>query len=105
MGHLAYALDALRAFGVPVERVSLVGGAAKSEAIRALAPSILGVEVVVPPDGEYVALGAAKQAAWVASGAPEPPRWELQGSVSLTGDDTPQIRERFAEAVAGLVAR
>lgn len=105
LGHLAYALDALRAFGVPVERVSLVGGAAKSEAIRALAPSILGVEVVVPPNGEYVALGAAKQAAWVAAGAPEPPRWELQGSVSLTGDDTPQIRERFAEAVAGLVAR
>nr|WP_269779010.1 xylulokinase [Propioniciclava soli] len=100
LGHMAYALDAVRSFGVAVERVSLVGGAAKSAAIRQLAPSILGVEVVVPPDGEYVALGAAKQAAWVASGAAEVPVWPLAGVETLAGDDTPFIRQRFAEALA-----
>lgn len=101
LGHMAYALDAVRSFGVPIERVSLVGGAAKSEAIRALAPAILGVEIIVPPDGEYVALGAAKQAAWLLARGETPPVWELQGSETLTGEDTPAIRERFAEALAG----
>ena len=45
-------------------RVLLVGGAARSPAVRALAPAILGRPVLLPPPGEYVALGAARQAAW-----------------------------------------
>ena len=56
-------LDAVRALGVPVRRVLLVGGGAKSTAVRALAPQALGAAVEVPEPGEYVALGAAKQAA------------------------------------------
>ncbi|MFV0407864.1 MAG: xylulokinase [Propioniciclava sp.] len=102
LAHMAYVLDAVRGFGVGIQRVSLVGGAAQSEAIRALAPGILGVEVTVPPAEEYVARGAARQAAWVTSGAGEPPVWELAGSTVLTGADQPEIRERFAGALAEL---
>ena len=57
------ALDAVRAQGVPIERVVMVGGGARSRAVRALASGILGAEVEVPFPAEYVALGAAKQAA------------------------------------------
>jgi len=62
---LAAGLDAIRALGVPIERALLVGGGAQSEAVRRIAPEVLGVPVEVPAAGEYVALGAARQAAAV----------------------------------------
>ena len=33
--------------------------------------------MIVPASGEYVARGAARQAAWALSGADEPPSWAL----------------------------
>ncbi|WEK13499.1 MAG: xylulokinase [Candidatus Microbacterium phytovorans] len=63
---LGAGLDALREQGVPIERALLIGGGAQSEAVRRIAPDVLGVPVEVPEPGEYVALGAARQAAWVA---------------------------------------
>ena len=66
---LADGLDALVAQGAVVRRVLLVGGGARSEAVRRLAPAVLGCPVLVPAPGEYVADGAARQAAWVLSGA------------------------------------
>ncbi|MGN6218782.1 MAG: xylulokinase [Microbacterium sp.] len=62
---LAAGLEALRALGVPLERALLIGGGAQSEAVRRIAPLVLGLEVEVPEPGEYVALGAARQAAAV----------------------------------------
>ena len=62
---LADGLDALRDNGVPVQRVLLIGGAARSTAVQAVASGIFGAPVSVPSPGEYVALGAARQAAWV----------------------------------------
>lgn len=66
---LGAGLDALRDLGVPLERVLLIGGGAQSEAVRRIAPGILGLPVVVPEPGEYVALGAARQAAALVVGA------------------------------------
>jgi xylulokinase len=60
---LGAGLDALRDLGIPLERALLIGGGAQSEAVRRIAPEILGVPVEVPAPGEYVALGAARQAA------------------------------------------
>lgn len=62
------ALDAVRRLGVPIDRVRMVGGGAKSVAVRELASGALGVQVQTPPEGEYVALGAARQAARVLAG-------------------------------------
>lgn len=62
---LAAGLEALRGLGVPLERALLVGGGAQSEAVREIAPLVLGLPVEVPEPGEYVALGAARQAASV----------------------------------------
>ena len=96
---LADAVDALAAFtGVVPERVLMVGGATRSPALRALAPAVLGRPVLVPPEGEYVALGAARQAAWALSGGSAAPTWSLPGTVELTADPTPHVRDRYAEA-------
>ena len=74
---LADGLDALRDQGLPVQRVLLLGGGARSRAVQALAPALLGAEVVLPEPAEYVALGAARQAAWALSGAATPPTWQI----------------------------
>ena len=58
----------------------LVGGGARSEALRRIAPAVLGHPVAAPPAAEYVADGAARQAAWALAGGPAPPRWELAGT-------------------------
>ena len=65
LGGLAAGLDALRDLDVPLERALLIGGGAQSPAVRAIAPLVLGLDVAVPEPAEYVALGAARQAARV----------------------------------------
>lgn len=94
---LADGLDALVAQGATVERVLLVGGGARSEALRAIAPAVLGHPVVVPPPGEYVADGAARQAAWLLAGGDAPPAWELTGTKVYQAEPTPAVRARYAE--------
>lgn len=61
------ALDAVRGLGVPIRHVTMVGGGAQLEAVRQLAAAALDAEITVPPAAEYVALGAARQAARVAA--------------------------------------
>lgn len=63
LGGLAAGLDALRDLGVPLQRVLLIGGGARSAAVQSIAPAVLGLPVEVPAPAEYVALGAARQAA------------------------------------------
>jgi xylulokinase len=94
---LADGLDALTALGVPVERILLIGGGARSEAVRTIAPAILGRPVAVPPPGEYVADGAAAQAAWVLAGSEEPPRRVTQGTETFEAEPLPEVRERYHE--------
>ena len=101
---LADALDALRDHGARIDRVVLVGGGARSEAVRRIAPAVLGRPVTVPAPGEYVADGAARQAAWVLSGADEPPTWSLGDVEVFEADPQPAVRERYAE-VRAMTAR
>ena len=95
---LADGLDALERHGARINRIILVGGGARSEALRLIAPSILGHPVAVPSPGEYVANGAAIQAAWVISDAPHPPSWGTADAQLYEGDAIPAIRERYAAA-------
>jgi xylulokinase len=94
---LADGIEAVAAQGVTVERVLLIGGAANSPAVQQLAPGIFGRPVLVPPPGEYVADGAARQAAWVLSGATAPPEWDQPGLQTFESDPAPHVRERYAE--------
>ncbi|MEH0842891.1 FGGY family carbohydrate kinase [Micromonospora sp. CPCC 205711] len=95
---LADGLDALTAQGATADRVILVGGGARSAAVRRIAPQVFGRPVVVPPPGEYVADGAARQAAWVALGGAAPPGWPLTGTEEYAAEPAPTIRERYAAA-------
>jgi xylulokinase len=93
---LADGLDAIKAAGVPVSRVLLIGGGARSEAVRQIAPAVFGVAVDVPPAGEYVADGAARQAAWLLSGGDSPPAWKFGQTERYEAEPDPAIRERYA---------
>ncbi len=95
---LADAIDALVSLGTPVARVLLIGGGARSAAVRALAPAIFGCPVVLPATSEYVADGAARQAAWAFSGTDTPPHWSELAATRSEADPTPWVRERYAEA-------
>jgi xylulokinase len=77
-------------------RVLLIGGGARSAAVRQLAPGIFFSPVEVPEPEEYVALGAARQAAWALAGTPEPPPWPPRPAETYTGPARPEIRERHA---------
>ncbi|WP_158881193.1 xylulokinase [Amycolatopsis anabasis] len=96
---LAAGMDAVRAHGITVRRVLLIGGAAQSAAVRAAAPIVFGVPVVVPEPAEHVALGAARQAAWALSGGGEPPHWQGSTRVELDGPGDGEIAagERIRE--------
>ena len=94
---LADGLTAVAAGGTPVRRVFLVGGGARSEAVRRIAPAVLGVPVLVPPPGEYVADGAARQAAWVLAGGDTAPVWPSAATEVHEADSVPAVRERYAE--------
>ena len=99
---LADAIDALRAAtpapsGPEAGRLVLIGGAARSPAVQALAPAIFGQPVVLPAPEEYVALGAARQAAWALAGTARPPEWPMPGSRLLEADPTPDVREQYAQ--------
>jgi xylulokinase len=95
---LADAIDAIASQGIPVRRALLIGGAAQSQAVRRIAPSILGLPVTVPATSESVADGAARQAAWVLSNAPEPPEWSLGQATIHEDEPATEVRRRYAEA-------
>jgi xylulokinase len=82
--------------GMGSGRVLLIGGGAKSQAVRQVAAGIFGRPVSVPEPEEYVALGAARQAAWSLAGTPEPPPWPPRPAASYDGEAQPQVRERHA---------
>jgi len=105
LGGLADAVDALVLNGVVPSRVLLVGGAAASPAVAEVASTMFTVPVEVPPPGEYVADGAARQAAWVLAGGVTPPEWaslRVGETVRKEPKVIAQIREQYAQARVAL---
>ena len=100
LGGLADAVDALRDQGVRPRRILLVGGAAANAAVQQVATTVFDIPVVIPPPGEYVADGAARQAAWALSGAGEPPAWELGEATIWEPSPVEMVRATYAEAFA-----
>jgi xylulokinase len=92
---LADAVDSLVALGVGVNRILLIGGAAKNPAVPVIASALFGREVLVPPAGEYVANGAGKQAAWALLG--EMPTWDLGEVAHHNSAATPEVMVKYKE--------
>jgi xylulokinase len=99
---LGAGLDALRAVGVRERRLLLIGGAAQSIAVQTVASQVFDAPVVVPAAGEYVAEGAAVQAAWALTG--ERPHWQVDLIATPTPDLRPEIREQYARYAPAIVS-
>ena len=97
---LADGLSAIAEQGFAVRRVLLIGGAAASPAVQAVAPALFGVPVAVAEPAEYVALGAARQAAWALAGGSEPPAWPVAGATAA-GEPSPEVRQAYARVRDG----
>lgn len=95
---IAYCIEKIAAQGVEVRRIILVGGGGRSEAVRRIAPAVWGAPVHVPTPGEYVALGAARQAAWTLSQQDSPPTWTSGQTDVFTAEPTPQVLDQYRAA-------
>ncbi|WP_026556358.1 xylulokinase [Arthrobacter sp. 35W] len=93
---LAGGLDAITAMDVPVERILLIGGAVQNTAVQVVAGQVFDAPLVVPQPGEYVARGAAVQAAWVVDG--RRPAWKVATVESPPADFRPEIRAQYRQA-------
>jgi xylulokinase len=91
---LGAALVGLRALDVPISRVTLVGGGARSEAVRQVGSAVWGLPVDVPTPGEDIADGAARQAAWVLAGSAQPPAWD-RGTKTYESQPTPHVQRAY----------
>jgi xylulokinase len=96
---LAAGLDAIREAGVDTTRILLIGGAAANPGVQAIAGQVFDVPVHIPAPGEYVADGAARQAAWVLTG--QRPTWPVELVGSPAPDHRPVIAKQYAQAAAG----
>ena len=96
---LADAVDALVEVGVAPGRIMLVGGAAANTAVARIASTLFDAPIEIPTPGEYVADGAARQAAWALSGAQSAPTWHL-GAAGSRFEPAPVVAVREAYAAA-----
>ncbi|WP_105033182.1 FGGY family carbohydrate kinase [Arthrobacter ruber] len=97
---LADALDAVRAAGVLPRHLLLIGGAAQNAAVQDVAAQVFDLPVRIPAPGEYVARGAAVQAAWALTGSR--PLWSVETVEDRAVDHRPVIREQYRTAVGSL---
>jgi xylulokinase len=74
VGGMVFAAEALKKSGFTPKRILLIGGAAKNPAVQAITAEMFNAPITIPPTGEYVADGAARQAAWALTG--KLPNWQ-----------------------------
>jgi xylulokinase len=98
-------VDALMIHGARPERLLLVGGAASSQAVRQIAPTVFRQPVMIPPAEEFGAYGAAQQAAWTLTSTPEPPAWPVAEAQIFHTEAIPSLRARFSDARSSSVSR
>jgi xylulokinase len=92
---LVCAVDELLRQGVEVNRILLIGGAAKNPAVAEIASALFGREILIPVADEYVANGAARQASWALMG--EPAVWKLGKVNHFQSKPTPQVMDAYRQ--------
>ena len=88
-------LQALSKLGIEGKRLLLVGGAAQNAAVNEVAKTIFSLPIEVPVPGEYVADGAAVQAAWALTG--ERPEWSIEISARYEPATNPEVMSAYLE--------
>jgi xylulokinase len=90
VSNLSRGLEAIVEKTETLTRLILIGGAAQNLGVQQVASESFALPVIVPDPGEYVAYGAARQAAWVLTGSR--PTWRPNSRELPTGrhDSTPR---------------
>lgn len=107
LASLVVGVNAVRAAGVSIERLLVIGGGARNTSVKTILPTMVDVPVRVPRAGEYVADGAAMQAASLLTG--DFPAWARQAEelpVPRAGERAPQIlaQHEAAKKALGYIA-
>ena len=102
---LADAVAPLEACGVTPRRLVLIGGAARSAAVQRIAAGLFALPVAVPEPAEYVALGAARQAAWTLSQDDTAPHWQQEATVVEPAEDSAGYYAGVRAAYSSVLAR
>ena len=98
---MIYAARAVERLGVSYSRILLIGGAAKNSAVQQISADLFGRTIHIPAIGEYVADGAAKQAAWALSGKENPPNWSLGEIKEVNSRNSdPEIVESYMDLIS-----
>lgn len=97
---LAAGVAALERQGVTTKRIVLIGGGAQSPAVQAIAGVVFSHPVTVPEPGEYVALGAARQAAWALTGVR--PSWPISVAGSPVSAHDPAVLGTYAQVASAI---
>jgi xylulokinase len=93
VSNLAHGLDAIVRETETVTRLTLIGGGAQNVGVQQVVSETVSLPVLVPQPGEYVAMGAAKQAAWALTGVR--PLWEPGARALSVGHTDPVARDQF----------
>lgn len=96
-------LEALADAGVACSRIFLVGGAGANPAVQVIAGEIFGVPVVIAEPGEYVANGAARQAAQLILGSA--PAWSIATIGTISSPQATKVVENYRKAAAFAASR
>jgi xylulokinase len=96
-------LEALAEAGVACSRIFLVGGAAANPAVQVVAGEIFGVPVVIAEPGEYVANGAARQAAQLILGTA--PAWNIATIGTVSSPQATKVIENYRKAALFAASR
>lgn len=95
ISNLSRGLDAIVSETEKLSRLFLIGGGAQNAGVQQVVSETLSLPVLVPNPGEYVAFGAAKQAAWALTG--QRPGWEPPAR-ALPPQETPALaRKQFED--------
>ncbi|MCG7302833.1 xylulose kinase [Winkia sp. ACRQY] len=100
--HMRATLEAVRAGGIEISSAMVVGGAAKSSVLLQILADIMQIPLSLPAPGEYVAKGAARQAA-LAAGVEVGPKWDPQVIKRVSPGQAPPSWEIFRNAMGDLL--
>ena len=81
-----------------MNRIILVGGGARSEAVRHIAPALWGAPVHVPTPAEYVALGPPGRPHGRSRRMIRHRHWSFGITTTYTADPTPHVLDQYRAA-------
>ena len=98
VGGMVFAAEALKKTGFTPKRILLIGGAAKNPAVQNIAAEMFNSAITIPPAGEYVADGAARQAAWALTG--KLPNWQIGDVKTVEPKSSSTVATDYIELIS-----